>query len=326
MLLRTGGWTALTVGMVFAGVAAAGPTLPAKAVSGGLLLKDTGAPAKRYVCATGVKFDSFQAILTRDKLLLEVHLAWNWEQPETAARADDKTSELTRLPWTTVRDAALVLPKKGDREEVAYPFTDNTLSPDLLTLRGSLADSKTGAEWFRTLQQADSDAELRVGVSCNVATPVVDLRLRVDRTTVVERLERRVTALGGRFTTAGLDRSIHELVDEKIITFSVEGADPPDPTARAWLTELTVQRFLAVLKKEVLTEVKPAAAPTGEKPAPAVFSWDEMKGRQFRSVKGDVTGKYSSVVAYRQTLEIPVKELKLPEQKAVLFLDSRGDK
>ena len=55
-------------------------------------------------------------------------------------------------------------------------------------MKGSLADPKAGAELFQGLQQADSVAFLRVTVAREVATPVVDIRLKVDRAKVVDQL------------------------------------------------------------------------------------------------------------------------------------------
>jgi hypothetical protein len=221
-----------------------------------------------------------------------------------------------------VTDAALVL--KTDRAEVACSLADTVASPDLLTLKGALADPKAGLVLFNTLQHADSAAFLQVTVSCEVATPVVNLRLAVDRTKTAELLELRVKALGGRVTVTELDQSVRELVREKVVMFTVDGTEPGDPTAKAWLTELAVKRFAGVLKEQVLIEAKPHAEPRPEqKPEPATFAWDQIKVRQFQSVTGDVTGKYSSVISFRHKLTIPVKELKLAEHKAG-FLDLRG--
>ena len=64
---------------------------------------------------------------------------------------------------------------------------------------------------------------------------------------------------------------------------------------------------------------------TEGKPEFAVFTIDQLKVQRFRKVTGDITGKYSAVVTFRQTLTIPVKNLKVAKRNTS-FLDLRGMK
>jgi hypothetical protein len=66
--------------------------------------------------------------------------------------------------------------------------------------------------------------------------------------------------------------------------------------------------------------------PAGEKPKEkddAVFSWDLEKASQFQKATGEITGTYSTVITYRETLTFPARSLRFAEQKGG-FLDLRG--
>jgi len=312
------------------GPALAGPTLPSKPVEGGLVLSDTTAPAQKHVLSTSVKaLDSFQATLTRDKLILDFAVTWDWETPERAAKAISKGDRLIRQSWASASDAALVL-KTKDRELVC-PLTDVSVSPTLLSLGGSLADAKAGPELFMTLQDADTPAFLRVTVARDVTTPEVDLRLKIERAKAIEFLERKIKLLGGHLTVRQLEMSSRELLREKVVTYTVGDGQPIDPAA-AWLTELAVKRFVGVLKEQALKEVKPATdpkPPAKEDPKEkdrdeTAFAWDLAKVSQFQKATGEVTGTYSTIITYRQTMTIPVKSLKVADQKGG-FLNLRGE-
>jgi hypothetical protein len=310
--------------------APAGPTLPPRPVEGGLVLGDTNT-AQKYVLPTGVTgLDSFQATLTRqNKLILDFALPWDWETPERAAKAASGEGRVNRLPWSSASDAAFVL-KAGDGELVC-PLADANASPDLLSFGGSISDARAGPELFKTLQDADSPTILRLRVARDVMTPAVDLRLKIDRARVTERLEQTITVLGGRLTAMQLDASARELLRERVITFTVGDGVPVDPSARNWLTELAVKRFVGVLREQALREVMPTDAPkTPPKDNPKAgdaheptFAWDRTKVTRFVKEAGEITGNYSTVIAFHQTLTIPVKRLKVSDQRGG-FLDLRG--
>ncbi|HEX4612690.1 MAG TPA: hypothetical protein VH092_31130 [Urbifossiella sp.] len=306
-------------------VAPAGPTLPAKPVEGGLVLGDPTTAAQKHVLPTGVKaLDSFQATLTRDKLILDIALTWDWETPERAARAAGKDDRVNRLPWASASGADLVLKTKDG--ELVCPLADVSASPTLLSLGGFVADAKAESELFKTLRDPDSPAVLRVTVGREVATPAVDLRLKVDRARATEYLERKLTLLGGQVTATELETSARELLREKVVTYTVGDGQPADPAATAWLTELAAKRFVGVLKEQALKEVKPAGPKPpvkGKEKDETAFAWDRIKVAQFQKATGEITGTYSSVVTYRRTLTIPVNRLKLADQKNS-FLDLRG--
>jgi hypothetical protein len=300
-----------------------GPMLPPIEVDGGLLFRDTSDQKRNFIACAAIKgIESFQAVITEEKLLVEFGLAWDWDRTEKGAASAAQGAKLVRLKWDATKDPCLVL-KLGTRE-IVCPLTDAVVSPDLLTLKGTSAISKADrGELFETLRNRVSPALIRVTLLCAATTPPIDVQLQIDRARAVTTLQNRVTALGGKISVREVERTARELLASKVVTYTV-GSAAGDPARETWIAELAAKAVAELVTKQVLRKAADASEEASTKETDdSMLTWDSVKVAQFQMQSGEIRARSSSTVSFSKILSTPIRELKLGSSQHEGFIDLR---